>query len=103
MQVLTDLKTRLKLDLSRLETAPAPLEDSNFNYGFPSTEVKKLGEYWLHKYDWRATEKLLNRWPHFKTQLDGIDVHFIHAKPDAAKAKGKKVLPLLMVHGWPGK
>ena len=39
---------------------------------------------------------------HFKTRIDGIDVHFVRAKPDPKVAKGKKVLPLLFVHGWPG-
>ena len=64
----------------------------------------KVGEYWLKKYDWKKSgEKTLNNMgSHFKTRIDGIDVHFVRAKPDPKVAKGKKVLPLLFVHGWPG-
>ncbi len=97
--MLEDLKHRLELDLARL--AP-PLEGAAFNYGFNSDYLKTVGKYWLEKYDWRREESALNSVPHFKTSLDGLDVHFVHAKPDAKAAKGKKVLPLLMVHGWPG-
>ena len=64
----------------------------------------QVGEHWLKKYDWRASgEKTLNNMgSHFKTRIDGLDVHFVRARPDPKATKGKKVLPLLIVHGWPG-
>ncbi len=98
-QVLDDLKHRIELDLARL--AP-PLEDVGFNYGFNTDYLKEVGDYWLKKYDWRKAERGLNRFPSFKTRIDGLDVHLIHAKPSPEAARGKKVLPLLLVHGWPG-
>ena len=61
-----------------------------------------MGKYWLNDYDWRKQEKMINQFPQYKTNIDGLDIHFIHLKPDPAKVKGKKVLPLLIGHGWPG-
>lgn len=95
-----DLKKRLEMDLTRLQE---PLEDAGFTYGFSQTYLKTVGEYWLKKFDFAKSEKLLNSMPQFKTSIDGIDLHFVHAKPDPKQAKGKTVLPLLLVHGWPGK
>ena len=39
---------------------------------------------------------------HYKIKIDGIDLHYVHAKPNPSVAKGKKVIPVLIVHGWPG-
>ena len=82
-----------------------PLENSAFTYGFNGDFLKTVGDYWLKKYDWNKSggKKLEAMGKHFKTRIDGIDLHFIHAKPDSKAAKGKTVLPLLIVHGWPGK
>ncbi len=58
---------------------------------------KEVARYWATDYDWRRCEARLNALPQFKTEIDGVDVHFIHVKsplPDA--------LPLIMTHGWPG-
>ena len=56
-----------------------------------------------HQINWKKQEKMLNDiLPQFKTSIDGLDIHFAHVKPDLSLSKGKKVLPLLMVHGWPG-
>ncbi len=97
--VLDDLKTRLKRELDSNRLVP-PLEGVGFEYGFNSNYLKKVGQYWLDKYDWRAREKLLNKYPQFKTKIGGLDVHFYHVKPKA-KA-GVKTRPLLLMHGWPG-
>ena len=59
--------------------------------------LKDLVAYWAEKFDWRAQEARLNRFPHFTVSLGGIDLHFIHrpaSRPDA--------IPLLLLHGWPG-
>lgn len=89
-----DLKERLAK--TRYVT---PLEDSQFNYGFPGTELRKVVDYWRTKYDWRKEEAKLNAYPQFLTQIEGLDVHFIRVRPTKP---AKVVVPLLVVHGWPG-
>jgi pimeloyl-ACP methyl ester carboxylesterase len=58
---------------------------------------QELSRYWATDYDWRDCEKKLNALPHFMTEIDGVDIHFIHVKSRHANA-----LPLIMTHGWPG-
>lgn len=94
-----DLKARLKRELDSNRLVP-PLEGVGFEYGFNTNFLKKVGEYWLNKYDWKAREKLLNKYPQFKTEIGGLDIHFYHVKP-AAKS-GVTTRPLLVLHGWPG-
>jgi len=57
------------------------LGEANFEYGFHSVYMKEVLKYWLNKYDWRTQEKLLNSYPQYMTNIEGIDVHFIHIKP----------------------
>ena len=59
-------------------------------------EDKQLVDYWRTKYDWRAHERELNKWPHFKVTIDGQRIHYIHQR-----GKGPKPLPLIISHGWP--
>ena len=59
--------------------------------------VRALAEYWVNDYDWRRCEARLNALPQFKTEIDGVDVHFIHVK-----SRHENALPLIMTHGWPG-
>ncbi|XP_055358312.1 epoxide hydrolase 1 isoform X2 [Betta splendens] len=77
-----------------------PLEDSGFQYGFNSTYLKKVVSYWRHEFDWKKQVAMLNKYPHFKTKIEGLDVHFIHVRPP--HRENQKVLPLMLVHGWPG-
>uniref|UniRef100_A0A671KK52 Epoxide hydrolase 1-like n=1 Tax=Sinocyclocheilus anshuiensis TaxID=1608454 RepID=A0A671KK52_9TELE len=77
-----------------------PLEDSRFNYGFNSNYLRRVLSYWRHQFDWEKQVKVINQYPHFKTKIEGIDVHFIHVRP--VQKAGQTVLPLMMVHGWPG-
>ena len=65
--------------------------------GVPLAWLQPLVAHWAQRYDWRAREALLNRWPQFITALDGLDIHFIHVRSPQANA-----LPLVMTHGWPG-
>jgi pimeloyl-ACP methyl ester carboxylesterase len=65
--------------------------------GVQSATVHKLADYWASDYDWRNCEAKLNALPQFKTEIDGVDIHFIHVKSPHADA-----LPLIMTHGWPG-
>ena len=96
--MLDDLKDRL----SRANRIVQPLEGVAFEYGFNTDFLKKVVDYWSNKYDWKTRESLLNKFPQFKTNINGLDIHFIQSKPKADVAKGKKVLPLLILHGWPG-
>ncbi|CAH2000394.1 unnamed protein product [Acanthoscelides obtectus] len=96
-EVLEDLKYRL--DHHRSFTPP--LEGIQHQYGFNTNLLKKIVDFWRMKYNWREREKYLNKYPQFKVNVDGLDVHFIHVKPDKVP-EGVKVLPLLLVHGWPG-
>jgi pimeloyl-ACP methyl ester carboxylesterase len=65
--------------------------------GVQLATIQELARYWAAGYDWRACEAKLNALPMFKTEIDGIDVHFIHVKSPHENA-----LPLIMTHGWPG-
>jgi pimeloyl-ACP methyl ester carboxylesterase len=58
---------------------------------------QELARYWTTDYDWRKCEARLNALPQFKTEIDGVDIHFIHVKSPHENA-----LPLIMTHGWPG-
>jgi pimeloyl-ACP methyl ester carboxylesterase len=62
-----------------------------------SATLEALCRYWAADYDWRACEARLNALPQFTTEIDGVDVHFIHVRSPHADA-----LPLVMTHGWPG-
>ena len=94
---LQDLQARIKSDLTRLV---GPLEDSGFLYGFNSKFLAQVAEYWSQAYNWRAEEQTINSFPQFKTNIDGLNIHFLHVKP--RPVTGKRILPLLLVHGWPG-
>src|SRR6185437_9037513 len=65
--------------------------------GVQLATLQELARYWAADYDWRVCEANLNALPQFKTEIDGVDVHFIHVKSAHADA-----LPLVMTHGWPG-
>jgi pimeloyl-ACP methyl ester carboxylesterase len=65
--------------------------------GVQLATIQALSRYWTMDYDWRACEARLNALPQFTTEIDGVDIHFIHVKSDHEDA-----LPLIMTHGWPG-
>ncbi|KAI4882112.1 hypothetical protein NFI96_010744, partial [Prochilodus magdalenae] len=77
------------------------LEDSRFQYGFNSSYLQKVVSHWRRDFDWRKQVDKINRYPHFKTKIEGIDVHYVHAKPKNLP-EGVRSVPLMMVHGWPG-
>ena len=89
---LDDLKRRLR-------TTRWPEREcvDDWSQGLPLAYAKEVCAYWLDKYDWRAREAQLNRFAQFKTEIDGLGIHFLHVRsphPDA--------LPLVITHGWPG-
>src|SRR5215217_5211899 len=65
--------------------------------GVQLATMQELARYWTTDYDWRKAEAKLNALPQFTTEIDGVDVHFIHVK-----SPHKNALPLIMTHGWPG-
>jgi len=70
---------------------------ADFSQGVPLATMRKLAHYWASEYDWRKFEKRLNALPQFVTEIDGVDIHFIHVRSKHANA-----LALLSAHGWPG-
>ena len=89
---LRDLRDRLR----RTRWPEAEAVD-DWSQGVPLAYLRELCAYWADVYDWRATEKRLNALPQFRTEIDGLGIHFLHvrsANPDA--------LPLILTHGWPG-
>jgi pimeloyl-ACP methyl ester carboxylesterase len=65
--------------------------------GVQLATMRALARYWTSEYDWRRCEARLNALPHFKTNIDGVDIHFIHVR-----SRHENALPLIMTHGWPG-
>ncbi|XP_004536459.1 juvenile hormone epoxide hydrolase 1 [Ceratitis capitata] len=98
--IIDDLRTQL----NRTWRYAPPLEGIKFEYGFNSDALRHIVDYWRDYYllKWRAHEEFLNSLPHYKTEIQGLNIHFIHAKPKPEAYKEKKVVPLLLLHGWPG-
>jgi len=70
---------------------------ADWSQGVPLAKARALVEYWRTRYDWRRVERSLNALPQFRTQLDGLGVHFIHVR-----SKYPDALPIVITHGWPG-
>ncbi|XP_042295524.1 epoxide hydrolase 1 isoform X2 [Sceloporus undulatus] len=87
----------------RLEEAryTESLEDCGFHYGFNVTYLKKVVSYWRNQFNWKKQVEVLNKFPQFKTKIEGLDVHFLHVKPSRL-LEGQTAKPLMLVHGWPG-
>ena len=65
--------------------------------GVQLATMQELARYWATDYDWRKCEAQLNALPQFITEIDGLDIHFIHVR-----SKHENALPLIVTHGWPG-
>jgi pimeloyl-ACP methyl ester carboxylesterase len=70
---------------------------SDFTQGVPLKTIEQLLDYWRDSYDWRKVEARLNSYPQFITEIDGLDIHFIHVR-----SKHENAMPLIVTHGWPG-
>jgi pimeloyl-ACP methyl ester carboxylesterase len=97
----------------RVETPQADLDDlhqritathwpeketiDDLSQGVPLATMQKLARYWTTEYDWRKVEARLNALPNFITEIDGLDIHFIHVR-----SKHPNALPVIVTHGWPG-
>src|SRR5262249_26267590 len=90
--VVADLRARLART-----RFPDEIHGSGWGYGSDLTYVRDLLAYWRDRYDWRAEERRLNAFKHFRATVDGLGIHFIHER-----GVGPKPLPLVITHGWPG-
>lgn len=88
---LKDMNERL-----RRTRYPGDFANDDWRYGYNTAYHKQLVEYWIDEYDWRDVERRMNELPHFKTELMGVPLHFVHVK-----GKGPNPMPLLIHHGWP--
>src|SRR5712671_1040336 len=89
---LADLRQRIKATRWPEKEAVA-----DFSQGVPLATMQKLARYWATEYDWRGVEAKLNGYPQFITNIDGLDIHFIHVR-----SRDKNALPVIVTHGWPG-
>jgi len=76
---------------------PDQIPGSAWDYGTDLAYLQELCAYWRDKFDWSAQQALLNRFDHFRTEIDGQTLHFVHARSPVEGA-----LPLVLTHGWPG-
>ena len=90
--VLDDLKVRL-----RNTRWPDEIIDSGWEFGSNLSYMKELTKYWINEFDWQKIEAEINSYPNFTASIDGHSIHFLHIK-----GKGKKTIPLIITHGWPG-
>lgn len=89
---LTELRRRIQATRwPERETVP------DESQGVQLATIQKLARYWASDYDWRKCEARLNALPNFITEIDGLDIHFIHAR-----SKHEDALPIVVTHGWPG-
>jgi pimeloyl-ACP methyl ester carboxylesterase len=89
---LTDLRKRIN---ATKWPEREPVADSS--QGIQLATIQKLAQYWGTEYDWRPCEARLSALPNFITEIDGLDIHFIHVR-----SKHENALPLIVTHGWPG-
>src|SRR3712207_6152664 len=90
-EILNDLRQRLARTRWPDEVAGA-----HWNYGVPLTYMQELIHYWYMHFDWRAQERRINSFAHYRAAIDGFGVHFLYER-----GKGPNPLPLLITHGWP--
>src|ERR1700689_4593790 len=76
---------------------PEPEQVSDASQGVQLATMQKLAQYWATQHDWRKCEARINAVPNFITEIDGLDIHFIHVR-----SKHDNALPMIVTHGWPG-
>ncbi|KAB1926302.1 epoxide hydrolase [Micromonospora noduli] len=90
--VIADLRRRIAA--TRWPTRELVTDRSQ---GVQLATIQELARYWMSDYDWRACETTLNSLPQYTTNIDGVEIHFIHVR-----SQHEGALPLIMTHGWPG-
>jgi pimeloyl-ACP methyl ester carboxylesterase len=91
-EALDDLRRRVSAT-----TWPEPEQVSDASQGVQLATMQKLAQYWATQHDWRKCEARINAVPNFITEIDGLDIHFIHVR-----SKHENALPMIVTHGWPG-
>src|SRR5205814_6621236 len=83
----------------RIATTQWPEKETvtDASQGVQLATMQKLARYWASDYDWRKVEAKLNALPQFVTEIDGLEIHFIHVR-----SKNPNAMPLIVTHGWPG-
>ncbi|MBJ7438102.1 MAG: alpha/beta fold hydrolase [Sphingopyxis sp.] len=83
----------------RLANARLPEKETvdDFSQGVPLKTIEQVLAHWRDNYDWRKVETKLNSYPQFLTEIDGLDIHFVHVR-----SKHENALPVIVTHGWPG-
>ncbi|MFD5064397.1 epoxide hydrolase family protein [Streptomyces sp. NPDC058394] len=90
-----DLKDlRARIEATRWPEKETVVDQSQ---GTQLATMQKLARYWAKEYDWRKVEAKLNSYPQFITEIDGLDIHFIHVR-----SKHENAMPVIVTHGWPG-
>src|SRR3984885_15129483 len=89
---LVDLRRRVKATLW-----PDKETVTDASQGVQLATMQKLAQYWANEHDWRKCEAKINAVPNFITEIDGLDIHFIHVR-----SKHDNALPMIVTHGWPG-
>ena len=85
---------RRRIVATRFPEKEAVADDTQ---GVQLATIQKLARYWATEHDWRKVEAKMNSYPHFITEVDGLDIHFIHVR-----SKHENALALIVTHGWPG-
>ena len=89
---LVDLRNRIKAT-----KWPEREQVTDASQGVQLATMQKLAQYWVNSHDWRKCEAKINAVPNFITEIDGLDIHFIHVR-----SKHDNALPMIVTHGWPG-
>ncbi len=88
---LDDLRARL-----RATRWPEVIGEDGWQYGVPQAWLRDMVRYWAEEWDWAAQAAAINRFSHFRVELDGVPLHFVHMK-----GEGPHATPLILTHGWP--
>jgi pimeloyl-ACP methyl ester carboxylesterase len=91
-EALADLRRRIQA--TRFPEKETVADQSQ---GVPLATIREVARYWATEYDWRKVEVRMNAYPHFVTNIDGLDIHFIHVR-----SRHPNALPVIVTHGWPG-
>jgi pimeloyl-ACP methyl ester carboxylesterase len=91
-EALADLRRRIQA--TRFPEKETVADQSQ---GVPLATIREVARYWATEYDWRKVEARMNAYPHFVTNIDGLDIHFIHVR-----SRHPNALPVIVTHGWPG-
>ncbi len=75
---------------------PDEIPNSDWDYGTNMAYVRELTDYWANDFDWRAQEAMLNEFAHYRADVNGMGIHFIHER-----GKGPNPIPIVITHGWP--